>query len=189
MIFTYLIVTFFNDQNLKTLVQHNYCNGNKFEGSPNDSKFNLHKKRSKNTKKTRKKEENKRKKKTRERKIANQRHMFGASICRGTAPTRKKTIYNKRLEVKSVSVPWRVLHGQIGTREAVSICTPVYGKDDKASVCQVLKVNARDEPRRNCNDSLILVEKISNESDRLHVADSVGIMIINKHPIEIYTAN
>src|SRR3954452_15712701 len=85
--------------------------------------------------KTRKKHE--KKKKTKERKKHGKGKLRTNDICSehrfvvGQHQPKKKTIYNKRLEVKSGSVPWRVLHGQIGTREAVSICTPVYGKDDK----------------------------------------------------------
>jgi hypothetical protein len=48
----------------------------------------------------------------------------------------------------------------------------------------VSKADACDGLQRDHNDPLILVEKISSEYDRLRVADSVGVMIINKDRFE-----
>jgi hypothetical protein len=59
-------------------------------------------------------------------------------------------------------------------------------KEENAFVYQVSKADACNEPQEDSNDPLILVEKISNGNDRLRVANSVGISILNKYPLEEY---
>jgi hypothetical protein len=61
-----------------------------------------------------------------------------------------------------------------------------FREENNASVHQVPKADECDEPREDSNYSLILVEKISNGEDRLRVANSIGISILNKYPIEDY---
>jgi hypothetical protein len=50
-------------------------------------------------------------------------------------------------------------------------------------MCPVSRADACDEPQGDHNDPLILVEK---DFDRLRVANSVGMKIINHPPIERY---
>ncbi|CAI2173526.1 981_t:CDS:2 [Funneliformis geosporum] len=140
-----LMITIWN----LTLVQHNYCNGNKFEKSlPNDNKLN-------------------------ERRITNQLCMFRASlqlnednhIQQQLVSSNVKGEYDANTEL---GLAWT-------NRNPEKSCQYVLpndqcnGKNNKTSVFQVSKADACDESRENCYDLLILVEKISKESDRLRI--------------------
>ncbi|RHZ86863.1 hypothetical protein Glove_43g10 [Diversispora epigaea] len=56
--------------------------------------------------------------------------------------------------------------------------------DDTSSMYQVSTTGGSDVLQECCNNSLMIVEMIASESDRLRVANSVGSTIFNEHPLE-----
>jgi hypothetical protein len=200
------------DQKVPTLGQHDYCN-DKTNTSPDGNKLNIYTKKEKKKQKKKKQNEEKIIEKedceaTSVRSVdslweSHQQYVgskvqdkYNANIgivhlqcCTNRGGTRRlPSSLGQLLRIGSLeSLTWT-------KKNSTKPCNYVfpdnqsnrYEKDDNASVYQVSKADACNEPQEDIKDPLILVEKISNGNDRLRVANSVGISILNKYPIEEY---